>query len=136
MHLQGVRQLFWISELPSNKNRNDRVLPQGHHDGDLLNQHRTAMWIHNTCMRIQIWFQLLKIGFANLKHLSKILYSRVEWFWNWHLAHLKMDSNWKSKTKIVKAFFIILSSFRSRLVFVEKIGQTQLNNVQNYFLKI
>ena len=31
---------------------------------------------------------------------SLVLYSRVECFWNLHLAHPKMDSGWESKTKI------------------------------------
>ncbi len=48
-------------------------------------------------------------------HPDISLSSRVEWFWNLHLAHLKMDSGWKSKTKIVKAFFNILRGFRFSL---------------------
>ena len=48
------------------------------------------------------------------------MYIRVEWFWNLLLAHLKMDSDYKSKTKIEKVFFFILRGFRSRLVFVKK----------------
>ena len=65
-------------------------------------------------------------------------YSRVErflTFLNLHLAHPNMDSGWKSKTKIEKAFFIIFSSFCSRLVFVKKNWPKPLNKVWNYFLK-
>ena len=59
---------------------------------------------------------------------------RVEGFWNLHLAHPKMDSGWESKTKIEKTFFIILSSFRSRLVFVKKNGPNPPNKVRIFSL--
>ncbi len=38
-----------------------------------------------------------------------------------------MDSGWKSKTKIEKAFFNILSGFHSSLVFVNFFLQKPLN---------
>ena len=56
-----------------------------------------------------------------------------DFFKNLHLAHLKMDSGLKSMTKIEKAFFIILSSFRSSLVFLEKNLPKSLNKVQYFF---
>ncbi len=46
-----------------------------------------------------------------------------------------MDSGWESKTKIEKAFFIILSSFRSRLVFVKNLGPSLLIKFEFFFSK-
>ncbi len=34
-----------------------------------------------------------------------------DFFQNLYVAHLKLDSGWKSKTNMEKAFFIIFSSF-------------------------
>ena len=45
-----------------------------------------------------------------------------------------MDSGWESMTKIEKTFFIILSCFRSRLVFVKKLNQIHLIRSEIFFL--
>ena len=74
--------------------------------------------------------QILKKG----KNHSTLLYSRVEWFWNLHLAHQKMDSDWNSQTKIEKAFSLFCVVTARALFLWNFFWPKPLNKVRIFFL--
>ena len=69
--------------------------------------------------------------FFRLQNHSTLLYSMVEWFLNLHIAHLKMDSGRKSKTKIDS--FSLFSVASAQVVFLWNKIWPKPHKVWNFF---